>query len=355
MKHIKSYKLCLSVLFAAIMYLPASAQLMPGRLYGQAAIGDGITLVSGNFAVMPAGELFLGSHSPSGLQTNTLNITGNYEGESGARIYHTIRDNNNAAGTKGFINIESIATGSTNIVLDMHANWDGSAIDLVKAFRAGSDTSAFRMAETRYGNHIAVLLHRIEENSLIWYIAEKKTIEPPVDDCMDLIYQKLNNTLVVNNNPTTNGGYLFTYYTWYKDGVKITEESHDRLGGHYYTGGKSLDPDAGYWAEVITTEGERFLTCRFTPVVQTKNILIDAYPNPAPKTSGQVTVRVQTGSVDILNTATIDIYSATGACIGRVNAMGRDKIPVTLPPVQGVYVLRFKSGSIDENMKIIVE
>jgi hypothetical protein len=337
------------------MYLPASAQLMFGRLYGQAAIGDGITLVSGNFAVMSAGELFLGSHSPSGLQTNTLNITGNYEGEAGARVYHTIRDNSNATGTKGFINIEGTATGSTGIILDMHANWDGATIDLIKAFRVGSDISAFRMTETEYGNHTAVLLHRIEGNSLIWYIAEKTTTEPPVDDCMDLIYQKLNNTLVVNNNPATNGDYLFAYYTWYKDGVKITGESHDRLGGHYYTGGRSLDPDAEYWAEVITTEGERFRTCPFTPVIQTKTVSVEAYPNPTTRFVHTVTVRVETDDADLLNTATIDIYSATGAYIGRVNVMGRDKIPVTLPPVQGVYMLQFKSEAIDKNMKIIVE
>jgi hypothetical protein len=51
MNCIEYYKLWLNflVLFVSfVMYLPASAQLMFGRLYRQAATGDGITLVNGD-------------------------------------------------------------------------------------------------------------------------------------------------------------------------------------------------------------------------------------------------------------------------------------------------------------------
>ncbi len=323
--------------------------------YGKTVVGCNQTTISGNLTLKSTGKLYLGSHSPQGLQNNTLILNGNYIGENGSTLYLSVTDNSNETGTKGFIDILGTAnqtSGATRIELDLFDNWDGSNIDLIRA-NANSDTNTFCMDETGYGNMIAVLLHRTEGNSLIWYIVQK---EEPKDECLDLIYQKLNNTLVVNNNPQTNGGYEFAYYVWYKNGVQIAEGNHDDLYGHYYTGGANLDPNDEYWVELIDIKGDRYRSCPFTPAIQTLSANLRAYPNPVRASSSHmVMVEIDGVEESDLQTATIEIFSTSGAFLKRVSVAGHYQVPVEMPNVTGAYLLQFKSNTTNKGIKIIVE
>ena len=499
-------------------------------LYGEAVIGSNPTMMAGNLTLKPTGKLYLGSHTPHGLQTNTLILTGNYIGEAGSEVYLSLIDNTNETGTKGFIDIIGTANksfGATNVVLDLFSDWDGSCIDVIRATRTGSDVGTFRMDEVNCCGRTATLRYRECDDELVWYIAEKLVINqmtkaqtrclndaagfdaltvitpagrysyqwykcnsdgsnpvslgaangaqtasytPPVnvagtnhffcvitskkcdyntdttdisgaitvsmpvriinqpenqficgatsDDvllsvtaegdadtyqwykndvaiedgntselsvsvisgnidkyyvevngcgtiqsetvsvgqALDVINQKLNNTLVVNNNPLTNGGYEFAYYSWYKGGVKIGEGNHDDLDGHYYTGGASLDPYSEYWVELIDIKGDRYRSCPFMPVIQTLAATFLAYPNPVAANSSY-TVMVEVGGIEAaaLQSATIDVFSTLGAYISRVRVEGRYRIPVAMPDVAGVYILQFKSDTGNQEIKIIVE
>ncbi len=178
-----------------------------------------------------------------------------------------------------------------------------------------------------------------------------------VGAALDLIVQRVNTTLMINNNASTNGGYRFAHYTWYKDNELITSGEHDsNLGGHYYTGGISLDPNAQYRAEMITIEGQRLHTCPYTPTIYATSVTIRAYPNPVKKALHGNTVLIEiTGMPEAeLQNATIDVYYSSGVYMGRLNVNGLAVVPVELP-VTGTYVLLFKSENAEKTFKIIVE
>ena len=501
-----------------------------GSLWGQMTIGDPTTKMYGDLVITSTGELFLGPHSPRGLQTNTLSLTGNYIGENGSRIYVSVSDNSNQPNTRGYIDIVGTATktsGATLIVLDYFnasLGWDGSCIDLIRANSAGSDVETFRMDAMTLNSHSAVLRHRTYDNSVIWYLAEKliksqhtpaqtsclneplapltvatvpgdytyqwyscdadgsnlvdlgaangaqtpeyipiittastsyyrcivtslacnyntdttavsgavavgssiRIISQPADyfvcgtgginyttlgviaegdgityqwykngvalpnsnysdldielvngsidqyyvelqGCgtirsevayvgysLDVISQKMNSTLVINNNANTNGGYNFVHYTWYKDGQKIAEGSHDNLQGHYYANG-DLDPNAEYWAELTDANGYRYRTCPYTPTIHTK-VNIQAYPNPVTSIANRVvTIDIEGISQEDLYWATIDMYTASGAYMGVEKVQGRNRVPIMMPNEPGVYLLQFKSAVEGREIKIIVK
>ncbi len=365
MKHWKNRakgKYFLSLIGLLLLFFEMSSGVyaqFAGNIYGKTVVGKSTTSINGNLLLKSTAELYLGAHNPQGLQTNTLILNGNYNGENGSKIYLSVTDNSNLSGSKGFVDIFGTANqsvGATEIILDMFNGWNGVSIDLIRANKDNSDANTFCMEETRYGDYTAVLLHRTEGNSLIWYISPKEEITPPSEDCLDIVHQKLNNTLVVNNNPATNGGYEFAYYSWYKNGKKITEGSHDDLYGHYYTGGNNLDHNAEYWVEVIDQKGDKYRSCSFTPTIQTLMANVCAYPNPV-KANHSHTVTVEIDGIEhsVLQTATIDVFSILGTHIGKIQVNGRSQIPVELPKTAGVYLLKFQSETEERGIKIIVE
>ncbi|GHU86286.1 hypothetical protein FACS1894153_3060 [Bacteroidia bacterium] len=513
---------------------PVSAQTLTEYLYNTEVIGANPTLKNGNLTLKSFSKLLLGSHSPRGLQTNTLIMYGNYVGESGSMLYSSVVDNSNMSGTRGFlyINGTAIKTGNegTRIELDFHDNWDGTCIDLVRANKNGSDVNAFIMDDTIYNGHVAQLKTRQNDTSLIWFVAEKIIIAqqmkeqslcnndpigfkpllvhtvsdnftyqwhrcnadgsgavnlgyangaqtpsytPPIDiqsgtyhyfcvvtsaSCsdnsdttaiseaislhksaeiqehpkdlficssdsesvvlnvfvtgdvdsyqwykngeaitnsntpnlrrthfagefheyhvkvngfcntvssdiirvssgIDLIIQKMNNLLIVNDNANTNGGFNFTYYTWYKDGEKITASAHDNFGGHYYSGdNKDLDPFSEYWVEVITTEGEIYRSCPYTPVIKRLNFDVIAYPNPSSKRNSDIiTVEAKGFEVESLNDGTISVYNMSGVLLDIVKIKGRNLTPIAMRYSEGVYILRFNTDVFQKEIKIIVK
>jgi len=244
------------VLFLFLSTVPIQAQW----LYGKAAIGDEPVLVSGNLNVKSGGELY--------LKTSTLNLTGNYSGESGSKIYLSANP-----GKNGFMDISGTATNETEIIPDIFSGWDGSRMDFVKAKQDGSITGAFQMDDIQADDGVVQLKYEQQAGSLIWYIEKTKFDEP--EPCLPLIVQLGNHTLLVNNNSMANGGYKFVYYYWYKDGQLLKEGTHAENGGSYYTGGADLETGADYTVEAIDSEGNRHFSCphRFVPLTSTFTII----------------------------------------------------------------------------------
>jgi hypothetical protein len=313
--------------FLFITHAPLSAQ----GLYGKASIGTH-TLLSGNLIVKPSGELYVGE--------SRLDLTGNYSGESGSKIYIAIN---------GFVDVSGMAINETEIIPDFFNGWDGSRIDFVKSKSENSNTGAFQMQEWETDGFRVQLKNEIQGNSLIWYI-EKTEINP----CLPLIVQLGNHTLLVNNNAATNGGYKFVYYKWYKNGVLLKEASHADNGGSYYTGGASLDADAVYTVEATDADGKHYFSCPYRFVPLTLPVNVSVYPNPVSR-NAKAYIQAETQDLSLLDDAVVEIYDLTGQYTGKTKINGQSLTSLNLPSKPGIYVLKFKAKDFIQTIKLIVE
>ena len=177
-----------------------------------------------------------------------------------------------------------------------------------------------------------------------------------VGEQLPLIVQKRNHTLMANNNSSTNGGFNFQYYRWYKNDELLWENLGGvSKGGYYYTGGANLATDVDYWVIAKDITGKEYRSCPFRAVLQAIPASAQAYPNPIPRAAtAKVYVDVEIDDLSQLADATIAIYAPTGAYLGTVPATERITA-INLPNVSGLYVLQFKSKAINKEFKIIVE
>jgi len=323
------------VLFLFLSTVPIQAQW----LYGKAAIGDKPVLISGNLSVKSGGELY--------LLASTLNLTGNYNGESGSRIYLSANP-----GKNGFMDISGTATNATEIIPDIFSGWDGSRIDFVKAKQDGSVTGAFQMDDIQADDGVIQLKYEQQSEALIWYIEKTKFDEP--EPCLPLIVQLGNHTLLVNNNSATNGGYQFVYYYWYKDGILIKEDSHTGNGGSYYTGGADLEAGADYTVEVIDSEGNHHFSCPYRFVPLTSPINVTVYPNPVLRNT-KAYIQAETQDISFLQNAIVDIYDMMGQYRGSASMNGQTLVSIDLPAIPGLYFLKFRAKDFSKTIKIVVE
>jgi hypothetical protein len=217
---------------------------------------------------------------------------------------------------------------------------------LIRANKTGSDVQTFTMAPQSLENgRTAALLYRFDGESVIWYIGEQNS-----DVCLDLIVQKRNHTLIVNNNAETNGGHTFVEYTWFKDGVEILAEN---TLGYYYTqldndADSLLDTQAQYYARMTDSEGTVYNTCPYTPTMLT-DFTIKVYPNPV---QVQKEVSVDLEGLD-WKTTTITVYDSDGRLVLKQSAQG-DKTRVVMPRTVGVYMVKIQSGGMLKYTNIVV-
>ena len=94
-----------------------------------------------------------------------------------------------------------------------------------------------------------------------------------------VLMQKYDNVVFVNNNPKTNGGYVFEKYQWYKNGQKVAEKQFFSEGP---TLDDKLDPNAEYYAVLYTKNGKVFTTCPMG-IQQKHHYGLVVYPNPVAK------------------------------------------------------------------------
>jgi hypothetical protein len=323
-------------------------------VFGKKTIGASPTLFVGNITLGNSGELFLGDHHTPLSKTNRFFKIGNYKGISGAKLHISVADNNNHETYKLF-DIVGTASGSTEIVLDMHNDWDGSRINLVRAHNTGSDTTAFTMEDEIYNGRNAYLATEIVGNDRIWYLAERMEVEE--GECLPVILQKRNTTLVIDNNALNNGGYDFAYYQWYRNDELVHEGAHGiGMGGIYNIGDRNitLNPNDTYHAILIDRYGKEHHTCPYNPTIFIPKTEIIGYPNPATTSQPLIAVEVKTNDEDLLIDGVIIVYTLLGQQIKQVRTNGHRITPIQLPATQGTYICRFISGNVMETMRIIV-
>ncbi|MDR2962920.1 MAG: T9SS type A sorting domain-containing protein [Bacteroidales bacterium] len=174
-------------------------------------------------------------------------------------------------------------------------------------------------------------------------------------DCVDVVVQKGNTTLVVNNNSATNGGYTFVSYEWFKAGFAIDDRNLGKNLGYFYDADnrrnpRNLDFGAEYYALVVDSQGVLYQTCPIYPE-QEAEASITVYPTPAVRSSEFVNVKLDGFK---WQETKITLYSVAGSLLSVTNATG-DITPIPVPNVQGIYIVKILSGTQEIEKTIVRE
>ena len=138
-----------------------------------------------------------------------------------------------------------------------------------------------------------------------------------------IIEQKWNDVLALLNNKY-NGGYTFSAYQWYKDGLPIPGATKSYLY-------QELDMDAQYSVELTREDGVVIQTCPFQPTPRT-----DTYMSPTlVQTQQKIPVRRTEENKDIVR---INIYTMLGQQYSTT-AISQGEGYVTMPAACGNYLV----------------
>uniref|UniRef100_UPI00397C9258 MBG domain-containing protein n=1 Tax=Myroides sp. DW712 TaxID=3389800 RepID=UPI00397C9258 len=163
----------------------------------------------------------------------------------------------------------------------------------------------------------------------------------------NLVLEKYDNLLFVNNNKQTNGGYVFKAYKWFKNGVLIGEGQAYSAGNTF---GSTLDPQAAYEVELTLHNGKKMRTC---PLVWGKKVATTwgVYPNPVQKDK---VLNVQLAE-DNTESIAYAIYNIKGQLIQRGQIEG-DKKAIQIPSIAtGSYYLVLKVAGKQQGIPFIVK
>jgi hypothetical protein len=166
----------------------------------------------------------------------------------------------------------------------------------------------------------------------------------------DIVKQKFNNVLLVNNNPQTNGGYEFTSYEWFKNDQSIGT-------GQYYSAGNSLtsllDPTADYSVKMTTKDGKVLYVCA-SKVTLTNTLLAKIYPNPI-EIGKVVTVEADFPEEELAKMQ-ISLYTVTGQLVKTVQS-STAKTEIQLPQTteSNMYMVVLETPNIKKTFKVIVK
>ena len=151
-----------------------------------------------------------------------------------------------------------------------------------------------------------------------------------------IVEQKWNDVLTLLS-PNYNGGYTFTAFQWYKDGVAIPGETHSYLY-------QPLDMNATYYVELTRPDGVIITTC---PIQPTLHIDKTEFPTIVPA-GQQIPIRTPQPVTAWLYTITGQLYST--------HALPQGQVAMPAPTQQGVYVLKVVDNNGETIAKqIIVE
>lgn len=163
----------------------------------------------------------------------------------------------------------------------------------------------------------------------------------------NIVYQKYENMLLVNNDPKTNGGYTFVKFEWYKDNELIGTEQAYSAGNEY---GMRLDPAATYHAVLTLKNGTKFTTCPIDLGFELEEEL-QVYPNPVRKTEA---LHIVLDTKTVYENSYI-IYNLLGQVIAKGSFNGnRQELNLPATITTGSYFLVLKSQGKHQSVKFIV-
>ncbi|WP_413512163.1 FG-GAP-like repeat-containing protein [Myroides odoratus] len=159
---------------------------------------------------------------------------------------------------------------------------------------------------------------------------------------------KFNNTLLINKNPKTNGGYNFVAFQWFKNGNLVSEQQVYSVGNTTL-----LDKKDVYHAIVTTAEGEEIHVC---PMERIENVIRDIQLYPNPVILGQkTTLLVKVAGIN-LKGIPVQIYNLNGQLLHTISMEGESTaiyLPQTMP--SGMYLAVFELNGQRESIKFAVK
>uniref|UniRef100_UPI0039AF109A MBG domain-containing protein n=1 Tax=Myroides odoratus TaxID=256 RepID=UPI0039AF109A len=163
----------------------------------------------------------------------------------------------------------------------------------------------------------------------------------------NIVFQKYENVLLVNNNKQTNGGYVFIAYQWFKNGVPIGEKQMYSAGDNL---GETLDFGAEYQVELTLYNGTKLRSCPIVLGDKTQGNWA-VYPNPVKKNQ-LLHVRVDETKQQTTNYV---IYNVKGQTIKRgVLEIGNTGIEIPANVAAGSYFLVLKIEGKQQSVQFIV-
>ncbi|MEK6494010.1 T9SS type A sorting domain-containing protein, partial [Myroides odoratimimus] len=155
----------------------------------------------------------------------------------------------------------------------------------------------------------------------------------PIEDRL-IILQKFQNTLLLNNNPSTNGGYTFVSYQWYKNGVVVGKKQSYSVG---QGGQNKLDPKDNYYLVVRTNTGEEIHSTRID-IYEEASKEIKLYPNPVSSSDMTTNIMVEYSPEQFEN-GRVEILTVDGRFIYRQELFtGENRIVIPSQVSSGIYL-----------------
>lgn len=152
--------------------------------------------------------------------------------------------------------------------------------------------------------------------------------------------QKWNDVIAVLNSDN-NGGYDFTRFQWYKNGIPMLGETKS-----YIYVPELLDFSAEYQVELTRlNDGVTAFTCPLTPVYRTDADMINVYPTILSSNSNIIIEMPDNGHLDILDVTGLKKSS---------HALQKEINSISIPFKAGVYLLQVVSDSGDKKMYNII-
>ena len=133
------------------------------------------------------------------------------------------------------------------------------------------------------------------------------------DGTTPLMMQRWDDVVIINNNPTTNGGHTFISYQWYRNGEAIP--------GAIYKNYQEIGGLNGFYSiEVVSKEADgSVVTYRTCEQYFYANTSVKVYPVPA-TVQQVVTIELDMNEKE-LEDATLDIYDAVGSIVNHISVV----------------------------------
>ena len=162
----------------------------------------------------------------------------------------------------------------------------------------------------------------------------------------DIFVRRWDDVLAINNNFSTNGGYEFTDYKWFKDGVEQPETK-----GYIRLSGGSAEYTATLSGRSIATQQNVTRTTCPTKI-NGATVKAAVYPNPVQRgQSIQVTTGIPAGES---GSAVIQLFGQTGNLIIK-QTLHNSEAEITMPDAAGAYILQLTVNGVGETYKVVVE
>jgi hypothetical protein len=151
------------------------------------------------------------------------------------------------------------------------------------------------------------------------------------------IFEQRYNDLIAVLTHDYNGGYDFTAFQWYKDGVLLPGETHSYLN-------QSLSFESEYSVLLTNTDGLQLMSC---PIIAEDKAELSVYPT--------ILKHGEMVKCHMTDENMLFIHNSTGKII-QEQPLKAGTTAITLPAISGVYLFRFVSNDhIERTFKVIVQ